>query len=336
MIIAKRRAITLMAALVFFLLITALKPTGYAAPKAVSETSSGFVVEVNGVKFTKNKFDADMAKKLALLKSQVPAARLQQIKPELRKQMMDDFVISTLLSGEVKRLKITATEQEITEAMNRVKSSLPSGATLDELLKKNDLTSEKFREEIALGVKINKLVLSQPLAKAKPTEKEISTYYNDNKAKFRAPETVHARHILVAHAPGDDDKTKKEKKAKAEQLRKQLLQGADFADIAAKNSDDPNKNNGGDLGVFSRGQMVKPFEDAAFSQKVNAIGPVVETDFGYHIIQVTEHNDSKAINFDKKLQEQIALFLQQQKRQEAFTEMLKKLRAKATIIVPGK
>jgi peptidyl-prolyl cis-trans isomerase C len=118
-------------------------------------------------------------------------------------------------------------------------------------------------------------------------------------------------------------------------LRKQLQDGGDFADLAAKNSDCPSKTSGGDLGSFPRGQMVKPFEDAAFSQKVNAIGPVVETDFGYHIIQVLAHNEAKVITLDKKIRDEIGNFLQQQKRQDAFKEMLNKLRAKATIIVAG-
>ena len=331
----ERRNLYLIAALVF-LIFTAMKPVLYAELKGAPEKSSGAVVEVNGIKFTNKQFEAEMTKKLAVLKAQVPPDKLQQIKPELRKQIIDDFVIRTLLSQEVKRLKISVTDQEVTEAIDRMKSTLPPGMTFDELLKKSDLTNEKFREEITLGVKINKLVFSQPSAKEKPTEKEVSKYYKDNKEKFKAPETVHARHILVSKNPGDDDKTKTGKKAKAEILRKQLLQGVDFADLAAKNSDCPSKSSGGDLGTFSRGQMVKPFEDAAFNQKVKVIGPVVETDFGYHIIQVMEHNDAKIIGFDNKIKGEIASFLQQQKRQDIFAEILKKLRAKATIIVQGK
>jgi peptidyl-prolyl cis-trans isomerase C len=292
-------------------------------------------VEVNGVKFTKAQLDADVKRKLAILKDQVPAERLKQIESDIRKQIFDEFVTKTLLSQEVARLKITATEQEVSAAEEQLKTGLPPGATLDELLKKNNLSKEKFREELRLGVKINKFISSKPMAKAKPTEKEITKYYQDNKDKFKAPETVHARHILVAKSPGDNDKIKADKKAKADLLRKRVVDGADFADVAAKNSDCPSKNSGGDLGTFSRGQMVKPFGDAAFSQKVNAIGPVVETDFGYHIIQVLEHNDPKVINLDKKLRADIAMFLQQQERQAAFVEILKKLRAKATIIVPG-
>ena len=306
-----------------------------SAATATPATSSGAMAEVNGVKFTKSQFNAEMKRKLAIIKEQVPADRLQKLMPEIKKQILDDFIIRTLLSQEVKRLKINASESEIKEATERVKAGLPPGATLDDLLKKNDISKDKFREEVTLGVQINKLVLSQPLAVAKPTDKEITKYYQDNKDKFKAPETVHARHILIAKKPGDDEKAKAEKKAKAETVRKQLLDGGDFADLAAKNSDDPSKSSGGDLGSFSRGQMVKPFEEAAFTQKVNAIGPVVETEFGYHIVQVLAHNEAKVISLDKKIKEEVGNFLQQQKRQEAFTEMLKKLRAKATIIVSG-
>ena len=308
-----------------------------AAASMVEPTTlpGGNVAEVNGVKFAKSRFDVEMKRKLALLKEQVPADRLDKLKPDLRKQILDDFIIKTLLAQEAKSLKIEATEKEVTDAMDQIKASLPPGASLEELLKKNDLSGDKFREEMTLGVKINKLVLSQPLAKAKPTEKEVSKYYQDNKEKFKAPETVRARHILVAKGQGDDAKAEAEKKAKAETLRKQLLEGGDFAELAAKNSDCPSKSSGGDLGTFPRGQMVKPFEEAAFSQKVNAIGAVVETDFGYHVIQVLARNESKVISLDNKIREEIGIFIQQQRRQEAFNELLKKLRAKATILIAG-
>jgi len=310
-----------------------LAPTSADSTKPAKPAT--VVAEVNGVKFTEAQLGAEMEKRLAILKDRVPTERLEQIKPVIRKQILDEFVNKTLLSQEVARLKITITEQELSAAEKQLRTNLPQGVTLDDLLKKNDLSKEKFREELSLGVKINKFINSRPDANKKPTEKEVTKYYQDNKEKFKVPETVHARHILVAKSPGDSDKIKADKKAQAERLRKQIVEGADFADIAAKNSDCPSKNSGGDLGTFSRDQMVKPFGNAAFSQKVNAVGQVVETDFGYHIIQVLEHNDPKVINLDKKLKEEISVFLQQQKKQEIFIDLTKKLRAKATITLSG-
>jgi peptidyl-prolyl cis-trans isomerase C len=208
--------------------------------------------------------------------------------------------------------------------------------TLNDLMKKNQLTQQKMRDEIRFGLKINKLVVSQMGKKTKPTDKEITKFYQTNKDKFQVPESVHVRHILVAKAPGDDEKITAAKKAKAEDLRKQLLAGANFADLAAKNSDCPSKASGGDLGTFARGQMIKPFEAAAFSQEINAIGPVVETEYGYHILQVLERNGAKTMSLDKKMKEMVAAFLQQQKQQEAFEAVLAKLKKKANIVVYAK
>lgn len=104
----------------------------------------------------------------------------------------------------------------------------------------------------------------------------------------QAPQRAHVRHILVAVAETDSPEVKKTKLVKAEDIRRQLLNGADFFETARKFSDCPSKAQGGDLGVFTKGVMVKPFEDAAFTQNAGEIGPVVETVYGYHIIQVLD------------------------------------------------
>jgi peptidyl-prolyl cis-trans isomerase C len=109
-----------------------------------------------------------------------------------------------------------------------------------------------------------------------------------------------------------------------------------FAEVAKANSDCPSKNQGGDLGTFSKGQMVKPFENAAFSQKKGEIGPVVETDFGYHIIEVLDRQPAKIQNLDKETKSKISAFLQQKKNYEAFNEIMQGLKAKAHIVIAEK
>ncbi len=299
------------------------------------KVSSDFVAQVNGVKLSKSQFDREMKQGLAQAQGQMPAEQLEKLKPEMKKEIIDYFVNKTILSQEVKRLKIEATEPEIAAQIEKVKVGLPPGTTLGEMLKKINMTEAELREKITFSLKVNKLALSQPTADVKPSDKEIAKFYQDNKEKFKTPETVHVRHILIGQNPGDNENTIKEKKAKAEMLRKQLLEGADFATLAKKSSDCPSKKDGGDLGTFPRGQMVKPFEDAAFSQKVNAIGPVVKTDFGYHILQVLAHNGPGVKPFDDELKQEISNGLQRQRLEEAFVKMLKNARAKATIIIAG-
>lgn len=294
---------------------------------------TGIAIDVDGAKLTKEQLESEIKRKMEMIKKQVPANRRQQVRENVRKQVLTDFTVRTLLTNEINRLNISVNEKEMTDATERLKKSLPQGMTIEDLMKKNKINKEKMQEEIRFGIKINKLVLSQSSGKTKPSEKEISVFYQKNKDKFKMPESVHVRHILVASAQGDNDKVKTEKKAKAEDLRKQLLAGANFVELAKKSSDCPSKESGGDLGVFRRGEMVKQFEDAAFTQELNAIGPVLETQFGYHIIQVLEKFAPQTVPLDDKMKANISAFIEQQKQQEIFDSIVKKLRAKANIVV---
>jgi peptidyl-prolyl cis-trans isomerase C len=313
----------------------AQQPVPTSLPSSGAAVPANLVVDVDGHKMTKEQLNAELDKRMLVMKDQIPQERLTEVKDNVRKRLLDDFVTRNLLLDEIKRQKIAATDKDIDEAVAQLTSSLPQGVTIEELMQKNQLTREQMQEEVRLGIQINKLVLASMGGKTKPTSKEINTFYQKNKDKFKQPESVHARHILVARAAGDDEKTKAEKRSKAEELRRQLLGGADFAQIALKSSDCPSKQSGGDLGTFPRGQMVKPFEDAAFSQKKGEIGPVVETDFGYHIIQVLDKNSSKTMDLNDEMKEKILTFLTQQKKQEAFDRLVKNLREKAKIVYYG-
>jgi peptidyl-prolyl cis-trans isomerase C len=312
------------------------QPLSPPAAEPGSAVPVNLVVDVDGHKMTEEQLNAELNKRLLVMKDQIPKDRQQQVKSNMKKRLIDDFVIRNLLTDEVNRQKIAASDKDVKDAVDQLKRSLPQGVTIEDLMKKNQVTKDQMQEEIRFGIKINKLVLASMVGKTKPTDKEITTFYQKNKDKFKMPESVHVRHILVAKAAGDDEKIKGEKKAKAEDLRKQLLGGADFAETARKSSDCPSKQAGGDLGTFTRGQMVKPFEDAAFAQKKDEIGPVVETDFGYHIIQVLEKNSSKTLKLDNETKEKIIAFLTQQKQQQAFDRLLKNLRDKAHIVYYGK
>ena len=309
---------------------------GPLATAAPMPSPTDVIAEVDGSKLTRAQLDLEVKKKMQEMQGKIPADKITQATAAIRKQLVDDFIVRTLLLNEVNRRKIVATDKEIADAMNAMKENIPPGTTLEEFMKKNGVSSEQLRQEITLGIRINKLVNTTKTAKAIPSEKEIQEFYKGNKEKFKTPESVHARHILVAKTAGEEEKAKTAKREKAENLRKQLLAGADFAAVAKENSDCPSKNQGGDLGTFTKGQMVKPFETAAFSQKKNEIGPVVETDFGYHIIQVIDHQPSKTQTLDKETKLKISAFLQQKKKYDAFNEIMQGLKAKAHIVVAEK
>ncbi|MDX9745302.1 MAG: peptidylprolyl isomerase [Syntrophales bacterium] len=291
------------------------------------------VIVVDGVKLTKTELENDLKAKMNIIKSQVPANKLEQTRNEVRASIINHFIMKTLLSNEVNRLGIAASEKEITEATAKLKESLPPELTYEEFLKKNGLTKSQAKEEIRLSVRIEKLLKSRIAQDPKVTDKEINDFYRNNKDKFLVPESVQARHILVKTSDEDDARTLAEKKAKAEAIRKELQNGADFADVAAAKSDCPSAQAGGDLGVFTKGQMVKAFDEAAFSQKEKEIGPVVKTEYGYHIIQVLHREGPKAMPLNEEIKLRITGYLKNQKKEQAYEALLRKLKEKAKISV---
>ena len=158
---------------------------------------------------------------------------------------------------------------------------------------------EKYR--IPEKIKIAYLVLapSDFLDKVTIAEKEISDFYELNQESFKNPKKIKARHILLKLSPDASESEETETKEKALSLLKRLRDGEDFAALAKKYSQDPAASKGGDLGYFTRGQMVKPFEELAFSLKKGELGGPVKTQFGWHIIQVDDIKDATVKTFSE-------------------------------------
>ena len=125
-----------------------------------------------------------------------------------------------------------------------------------------------------------------------PTQQEIQQYFTAHQSEYTVPEQARARHILIKVDQGADAKTDAAAKAKAESILKQIQGGANFADLAKKNSDDPgSKETGGELGFAQRGRMVPEFDNAIFTQKIGDT-KIIKTQYGYHIVQVEERTSA--------------------------------------------
>ena len=155
-----------------------------------------------------------------------------------------------------------------------------------------------------------------------PNAEEVKAYYDQNAARLGGQEERRASHILI-NAPKSAPAVEREKaKAKADELLAQVKKAPEsFADIAKKNSQDPGSAaNGGDLEFFAKGAMVKPFEEVAFGMAKGEISPVVETDFGYHIIRVTDIKAPKQKTFEE-MRPEIETELKKQQAQKKFAEL---------------
>lgn len=175
------------------------------------------------------------------------------------------------------------------------------------------LALEKVKENVLKQYAFNKIISGISV-----TEEEISEYYNENKMHFQTPESVRASHILVK----EEDEAKK--------IQKEINEGLSFEEAAKKYSTCPSKENGGDLGEFTKGQMVKEFEDAAFSIEEGKLSEPVKTQFGYHLIKVENKKEATTSAFEE-VKTQIIQRLMQQAQDNKYLQTIKDLEAKHNV-----
>jgi peptidyl-prolyl cis-trans isomerase C len=240
------------------------------------------------------------------------------------------LITQTLLKQAAVKENVVASSEEVEAEMNDIRGQFPSPEAFTAKLKELDLDEAKLREEIAESMIMQKLVSLHTRQEGEVTDAEVKEFYDSHTEMLKHPEAVRASHILIGVDEQDSAEAKAEKKKQAEQILAQLKQGADFAELARQYSSCPSKEQGGDLGYFGRGQMVKPFEDAVFALKVGQLSGVVETQFGYHVIKKTDAKPAGTPSLDE-VKDQIKQRLQGQKERQAFESYLDGLRNAATI-----
>ncbi len=256
-----------------------------------------------------------------------------QMAPRALPQLAEQFVANSLLKGEAAKRGFKASEADIDEAVSNAVDRLPDGMTFADVLDKMGITIDDARKEMAEGLAIKKL-LEEITGNVAVPDEAIAKFYETNARYFTRPEQVEASHILIKLEGADatNETAKATAKAKAEALRAQILAGTNFAELAAANSDCPSKADGGSLGSFGRGQMVKPFEDAAFALGTNEVSEVVETQFGFHIIKVTGKTEASKTPLDE-VREQIQEHLSDEQKMKTVESFIEDLKAKGDIFI---
>lgn len=197
----------------------------------------------------------------------------------------------------------------------------PSDAEL-EAFYKDPKNAQQF--QVAENAQIQYLVLDLEALKSGVSfsEEDLRKYYNENASRYTVAEERRASHILIKADKDSKPDERAKAKAKAEELLAQARKNpSQFAELARKNSQDEGSAvNGGDLDFFGRGAMVKPFEDAAYALKQGEISPLVESEFGYHIIQLTGQRGGEKKSFES-LRAEIEAEVRKQLAQKRFTEV---------------
>jgi peptidyl-prolyl cis-trans isomerase C len=292
---------------------------------------SAVLVRVNGEDITRGEILELMNVAMQQLGGRVPPQQMQQIQGQMYEQIKNDLISKKLIDAAVAKANVVVDEEEVAKTLEQLKTRIPEGQTLEAALAAQGTTLAELTENIKNDMATRQFLETKTEGIAEATEAEAKEFYDTNPDRFKKPESVSASHILITFDEGETDEAKVAKKAELETIRANIIAGTiTFEDAATQHSGCPSKAQGGSLGTFGKGQMVPEFEVAAFTQEIDEVGDVVETQFGYHIIKVTERAEEGVVPYDEA-KEQIIAFLSGQKKQEAVAEYIKSLRDSATI-----
>ncbi|TAN83756.1 MAG: peptidylprolyl isomerase, partial [Gallionella sp.] len=307
------------------LLVVRAKAVGLAVTdEQLSQVIQGIEAFQDNGKFNKKRYETALAGQ-----NMAPLVFEARLRDELLgQQVRDAYAQNGFASNSVVDNIIRLYEQQRVISV----SSIPlqsfvaqSKVSEADLKKYYEQNQKEFQSPEQARVEYVKLSMDGLSGKVDVTTDEVRQYYDAHQNDFGAPEQRQAAHILIAVAATAPQAEQDAAKAKAGQLLQQAKQSpGKFAELAKLNSQDPGSAaNGGDLGFFGRGMMVKPFEDAAFSLQQGETSDLVKSDFGYHIIKLLAIKPSKLLPFDEA-REGVANKLRQQKAADMFAELAEK------------
>ena len=252
--------------------------------------------------------------------------------PVLREELLNQLVAAELLSQEGLSQGFQADALAGELQYQQMRAQFATDEVWQEALLANGTDEGELRLQIGRNDVIQQVITTALSEVESVSPADTQAFYDENRSYFQTGEQVAARHILISTEGLTTEEEKAEALGRAEAIRAELLEGVAFAAVAQEKSEGPSGPAGGDLGTFGRGQMVAPFEEAAFSLEPGAISEVVETQFGYHIIQVTEkiHPDVVPI---EDVAIDIEQYLAQEKQGLALEAYVAELRATASIVV---
>ncbi len=299
-------------------------------PHPLSLAPEDVVATVEGEDITHGQIVQETQMTLMQMSQQVPPQQLAQMSGQIYQNVKDSLIAKVLLTKAAEKSGLTIGDEELTKEIDLISADAPEGSSLQEELAKNEIDIGEWKENLRGQMLVRKLVEEKTAAATDATAEEAAAFYQENIDRFKVPESVSASHILMTFTPEDTDVTKAVKKKELEKIREDLVAGGDFEALAKEHSDCPSSQRGGELGTFTRGQMVPAFEEVAFSQDIGAISEIVETQFGYHLIKVTEHQE-EGIRSLADVSKQIQGYLTNQKKQEVLAAYIDGLKEKASI-----
>jgi peptidyl-prolyl cis-trans isomerase D len=307
------------------LLIERAKSAGLAVTdEQIAQVIAGIdAFKVDG-KFDQTRYVAALAGK-----NMVPLIFEARVKEDLVGQQLRDAYIQNGYTSNAAAERVIAIneEQRVISVAHVTPTAFMAQVKVDDAAVKTYYEQNQKEFQVPEQVKVEYVKFSSNglMAKVDVKAEDVRKYYDEHQSEFATPEQRRASHILIA-VPANAPQAEQDKaKAKAEQLLAQIKKNpSQFAELAKQNSQDPGSAaNGGDLGLFARGMMVKAFDDTVFGLKAGEISGLVKTDYGFHIIKLVAVEASAATPFEE-VRDAVASKMRQQKAADGFAELADK------------
>lgn len=299
-------------------------------PNPLAISAEDVVVTVNGQKITHGEIMQGVQMNMMQMSRRMPPQQLSKMAPQIYQNVIDTLVANILLAEAAEKSSLTINDDDLAKEIADIEADAPEGSTLKDALAENNIDFDEWKNDLRKQMLIRKLVEEKTASVPDASLDDVTKFYKEHAEYFTVPESVTASHILLAFKDDETDATKAQKKADLEKIRADILAGGDFEALAAEKSDCPSKARGGNLGSFSKGQMVPEFEEAAFVQEVGTLSDIVETQYGYHLIKTSAHEPAGVRSLDE-VKDQLTSYLTGQTKQEALKAYVEELKGKASI-----
>lgn len=302
-------------------------PAAAAAVKPVPAQLPEVVARVNGEAINRSALEEAVSEVEARAGQPMPADQRDRV----LRAVLDQLIGYRLLVQETAARKTAVPDADVEARIGQIRSQFPSEEIFQQQLQQRKMTLEQLRVDTRASLQITALLQAELDAKTAVTAEQVNDFYVKNPAAFQQGERVKASHILVRVQANADPAEREKARAKAAGLLADVKAGKDFAALAKQYSDDPGSGaQGGDLGFFQRGQMVPPFEQAAFALAVGQTSELVTSDFGFHIIRVTDKQPGRTQTLDE-VRPEIEQYLVGQNREQQTRLFVEALKAKGKV-----
>ena len=311
-----------------------LAPTPAQTPATPAETAKPVpaqfpevVARVNGEAISK----ADLETAVGELEARAGQGMPPDQRDRIVRGVLDQLVAYRLLSQESAARKIAIPDADVDARIAQIRGQFPSEQVFTQTLEQRKMTLDGLRTDVRQGLQIDRMIDGEVSARTAVTPQQVDDFYAKNPSEFQQAERVHASHILIRLAEGADAAAKDQARTRAAEILTEVKAGKDFAALAKEHSQDPGSApSGGDLGFFERGQMVGPFEAAAFTIAPGQTSELVESPFGFHIVKVIEKQAGRTIPLTE-VRAQVEQFLQGQSRERETQAFIDTLKAKGKV-----